>query len=377
MSGRRSMRCSGEAPHDVQTPERLGREQTAAKGRRAPALDGFRWIAALLVVAIHTSPLACVDGTADFLLTRVLARVAVPFFLMTTGYFMAAHREDGRWLLGQMDKLAAIYTGAVVAYLPLNAYMGDLARLTPGTLARALIFDGTFYHLWYLPAVLLGLPLTWVLLRKTGMRGATIAAAALYAVGLLGDSYFGLIAGTPLEAVYGGMFQCFRYTRNGLFFAPMFLALGAALRGSGLSAALNRMRTSGLAAGLAASLALMAAEALALRGAGWMRHDSMYVMLLPTMAFLFALLLRVNGPGRRRWRSLTLWIYLVHPWAIVLVRGAAKLVRLQAWLIENSVGHFLSVAALSVALALAIEWARERYGRRSGGRLARRLGRRG
>lgn len=47
-------------------------------GRRAlPALDGFRWVAALLVVAIHTSPLAGVNPEADFLLTRVLGRVAV------------------------------------------------------------------------------------------------------------------------------------------------------------------------------------------------------------------------------------------------------------------------------------------------------------
>ena len=47
-------------------------------GRRAlPALDGFRWFAALLVVAIHTSPLSGVNPEADFLLTRMLGRVAV------------------------------------------------------------------------------------------------------------------------------------------------------------------------------------------------------------------------------------------------------------------------------------------------------------
>ena len=43
-------------------------------------LDIFRVAAAALVVAIHTSPLADVSAGADFFLTRILARTAVPFF---------------------------------------------------------------------------------------------------------------------------------------------------------------------------------------------------------------------------------------------------------------------------------------------------------
>ena len=44
-------------------------------------LDAFRLVAAFLVIAIHTSPLTCFSANADFFLTRVLARVAVPFSL--------------------------------------------------------------------------------------------------------------------------------------------------------------------------------------------------------------------------------------------------------------------------------------------------------
>lgn len=50
--------------------------------------DHFRLIAALLVIAIHTSPLSSLSGDADFFFTRVLARVAVPFFFMVTGQFI-------------------------------------------------------------------------------------------------------------------------------------------------------------------------------------------------------------------------------------------------------------------------------------------------
>ena len=51
-------------------------------------IDFFRLIAALLVITIHTSPLASSSETGDFVLTRVAARVAVPFFFMTSGFFL-------------------------------------------------------------------------------------------------------------------------------------------------------------------------------------------------------------------------------------------------------------------------------------------------
>lgn len=56
--------------------------------QRFGGLDRFKFIAAFFVVAIHTSPLSSFSANADFLLTRVLARTAVPFFLMVTGYFL-------------------------------------------------------------------------------------------------------------------------------------------------------------------------------------------------------------------------------------------------------------------------------------------------
>ncbi|HBG3891213.1 TPA: hypothetical protein KQC75_003877, partial [Clostridioides difficile] len=42
-------------------------------------LDYFRIIAALLIIAIHTSPLLSYSKMADFVLTSIIARIAVPF----------------------------------------------------------------------------------------------------------------------------------------------------------------------------------------------------------------------------------------------------------------------------------------------------------
>lgn len=54
-----------------------------------PNYDGLDWlkfVAALLVVANHTGPLLSYSAAADFLLSNLLTRIAVPVFFMTTGF---------------------------------------------------------------------------------------------------------------------------------------------------------------------------------------------------------------------------------------------------------------------------------------------------
>lgn len=237
---------------------------------------------------------------------------------------------------------------AVLLYLPLNWYNGGYG---PAEWVKKLLLDGTFYHLWYFPGVILGVLVARGLLRL-GPRTALTAAGLLYLVGLGGDSYYGLTCQLPaLEALYGGIFQIFAYTRNGLFFTPLFLLLGAAgVRWS--------VRTS--AAGLCAAFAAMTAEGLWLHGLQVQRHDSMYMLLPLVMVCLFSLLLGLNRGERRSCRKLSSLIYVLHPWCIVLVRGGAEVLGLEGPLVENSMGHFLAVLASSAAAswALWLAWSR-------------------
>ncbi|MBU5625538.1 serine racemase VanT catalytic subunit [Oscillibacter sp. MSJ-2] len=304
------------------------------------ALDLFRVAAAVLVVAIHTSPLTSYTQAGDFFLTRILGRVAVPFFFMVSGYFLA---QKG-WVSTRsfLKKTLALYGGAVLLYLPLNWYQGGFS---PWEWVRRLLVEGTLYHLWYFPALVVGVLLAKGLLRLK-LPLALTGAALLYLVGLGGDSYYGLAVQIPgLKALYDGVFQLFSHTRNGLFFAPLFLLLGAV----GIS-----LRPAVAAAGLASSFAAMTAEAFLLRSFGVQRHDSMYLFLPLCMVFLFSLLLSANSGENRTGRRLSALIYLLHPWCIVLVRGGAKVLRLNGLLIENSLFHFAAVLTLSCLLSALI-----------------------
>lgn len=312
------------------------------------ALDRCRLVCALLVVANHTSPLLSLSPFADHLLTQVWARLAVPFFLMLTGRFLLPRlRREGRAaLLPFLRSTALLYAAATLLYLPLQLYKGYRPGFFP--LLQDVFFGGTFYHLWYFPALLLGVALLYALRR---LKAPVLLAlcAGLYLVGLLGDSYFGLISGAPpLAAAYGAVFSLVEQTRNGPFLAPLFLLLGF------LSAETPpRSTRKGYGAAFFLSLALLTAEGAAVSLFAKPEHSVFYLALPLCAWFLFRWLCAMDLPQSPRLRALSAVVYLIHPWCIVLVRGLAKLTGSVPVLVACSPVHFLAVAALSLLLGSA------------------------
>ncbi|MFQ9679543.1 MAG: alanine racemase [Ruthenibacterium lactatiformans] len=312
------------------------------------------------------------SAAADFAL-KTLARLAVPFFFTATGFFLLGElvrpglrpRTLSPGVRRFLKKTGVLYAACTVLYLPVTLYAGNFpVENVLGELVRDAVLDGTFYHLWYLPAALLGVLVVCGLLRFLRPGAAAGVCGALYLAGLLGDSWYGLAKQLPaLKEGYDALFGVMDYTRNGLFFAPAFLMLGALLAGFPA-----RRRPRVCLAGLGCSLALLFAEAFGLRALGWPRHDSMYLALVPCACFLFLCLLVPRGGDAPFLREFSMLVYVLHPMAIVGVRGAARVLHAREWLVENSLAHFAAVAAASCAAAwlLARLSQRRRWDGRSG-----------
>ena len=314
-------------------------------------IDDFRWIAAILIITIHTSPLASFWETGDFVLTRVIARVGVPFFLMTSGFFLISeYGDDAESLVKFLKKTAVIYGLAILLYLPVNVYNGYFSQKPFLPLfIKDLVFDGTMYHLWYLPASMIGAVIAWFLVKRTNFYQALVISGILYAIGLFGDSYYGLIEFVPgISSFYGLLFQIFDYTRNGFFLAPVFFVMGGMI-----GAKKTRFTKKEVLQGFLVSAVLMLAEAMILHYFRLQRHDSMYLFLLPVMFFLFQMILGWRGKYVTWLRSSALVVYIIHPMMIVAVRLLAKLTGTQKLLVENSLLHFLAILAASVIFSVA------------------------
>lgn len=312
--------------------------------KQISGIDVGRVVAAILVVMIHTSPFESISPALDFAMTHGLARVAVPFFFMVSGYFLFRDcKPDTAKLKRFVKRTAIVYGIAMALYLPVNLYNGFFTRESRLlSVLQALLLDGTMYHLWYLPASMLGAVIVWALLRYA-QRIALGVTSALYLLGLMGDSYYGLTQTIPVLAqAYEGYFQFALYTRNGLFFAPLFMLMGA------------RMHQPHKSHGLLGALALagMIAETVWLKSVGWPRHDSMTLLLPICMALLFPVVLHKGGKPSPFLRDLSLAVYIVHPLMIVLLRGLAKALGAFEWMIPNSLLYFTGVMMLSFLAGL-------------------------
>ncbi len=325
-----------------------------------PAIDFFRIIAAVLIITIHTSPLAGISAETDFALTRVIARVAVPFFFTASGFFAVSVYGGYDKIFRFCKRTAFIYLAAIALYFPLNIYGGYFHGNTLGGFLRDIIFDGTFYHLWYLPASIIGALIAALLIKKTAHKTALIISAVLYVIGLLGDSYYGISESVPvLKTFYDALFGLFSYTRNGLFFAPLFFVIGGVLADGTRTLAMKAN-----VAGLACSLSLMFAEGFALRGLHFQRHDSMYITLPFVVFFLFGILKSFKGKADKRMRKVSLIVYIIHPWVIVVVRFLSKFTGTESLFIQNDLAHFAAVCALSFGAAFSFVIAAEKLKKR-------------
>ncbi|MGL4697358.1 membrane-bound serine racemase VanT [Enterococcus larvae] len=319
--------------------------------QRATGVDQFRLAAAVMVIAIHTFPFASFNGFLDQVITLSIFRVAVPFFFMVTGYYLIGPYAEkpsypkswkiNRFLLSMLK----LYLLICILYLPVSIYTGTVSFSMPlMELAKVIIFDGVLYHLWYFPAVILGVVICRFLLQKAPISLVLLGTSVLYLIGLGGDSYYYFIELFPgIKVIYQLFFQLFDYTRNGLFFSPLFLILGAKLY-------LKRgQQTKLLHAKMGFAFLGLALEGTLLHAYTMMRHDSLYFTLPFVSYYLFQFLLKWQPKYRFfKAKEYSLWLYILHPFSIMGLYFLAKLLPF----LENSLLQFLLTVLFTLVLSV-------------------------
>ncbi len=318
-------------------------------------LDHLRLIMAICIVAIHTYPLVNFHVLLDYGITRVLFRVCVPVFFMITGYYCLSEGIDERKrLISYTKKISMLYLLSVLIYLPINIINGHLASLTLVGIVKELFITGTMYHLWYFPALLLGLWFLYFLFKRFPSKAIFPIVTFLYLLGLLGDSYYGLsLKMPPLSFFYQGVFKVFDYARNGLFYAPLFLYLGVVVR---KRRCLLKKKTHLVS--LLLSLLFLLLEGMFLLFLGFPKHNSMYVYLPLASYFLFTYFLQYGEGENRRIRKWALWIYILHPLSILLINKGGHLLNFP--IEKYNLLNFFLVLILTFIFVFLLEWGFEK-----------------
>jgi surface polysaccharide O-acyltransferase-like enzyme len=156
---------------------------------RNAGIDAARYFLLFGVVFLHAKPH---NNTLSVVLSASACRAAVPFFFIAAGYFLRPGAGfDLDLVLSRVRRLLPPFIFWLVVYFL-------LAKILPGHpwkfRLRDLLNGGLAFHLWFLPALGLGLVFVGGGLRLLGPKvtGALSAALALWAI--FAVTYKGVLA---------------------------------------------------------------------------------------------------------------------------------------------------------------------------------------
>ena len=288
--------------------------------RQYASIDIARYVSALLVVCIHTFPFLEISETFNTYFIHTVCRLAVPFFFTTSGFFFFRNYDSENEDLNEtrlkkaLIRLFRIYLIWTILYLPYTIFdythTGFHIKYL-FTYVRDFIFNGSYYHLWFLPALMLADVIVYYLYKKKGLNFTLLITLILYFVGYLINVYTPIWESIPGISFFFGFFtKTLSTARNGIFFGPMFIAIGLLLSRT------RRLPKKVSLLGFLISFVFLFCEVALYRHFNILRDlTSMYICLVPAVYFLVNYLLKVNIPYRKMFTILrhdSLMIYTSH-----------------------------------------------------------------
>lgn len=264
-------------------------------------IDLMKFLCAIMVYTVHFPPFqGDVTGIYQYInfgLRQYICRLAVPFYFVSSGFFLF--------------KKMPLYEPSKNV---IKVYCFKLLRLL-GTWTLLLVIGGT-EHLWYLGATVVAVILLSFFLRlHIKFRYLYVIGLVFYAIGLLGDSYNGLL--TPLKSIpffsllFNGYSFLFRTTRNGVFIGFIFVLIGATFANYHF-----QMKPVTAFVGLIVSMLFLFAEILLLKYLGILNQfNNIYVFLLPATFFFFLFAYSLNlkdRPVYKHLRNIGIFVYFSH-----------------------------------------------------------------
>jgi serine/alanine racemase len=267
----------------------MSSNRSDVKRLKYPAVDFVKFILAISVLFIHFQPLRDFSQMAHHLSADTLARLAVPFFFMSTGFLSQDALMEASLLKRRLVKIFKLWLIWSLIYLPyrLIGMAFNQLSLTEDLiiLFKDIVLQGVFIHLWYLPAVMFSLIALYLLLKKMSIQSILFVSFILFVIGSFADAYTGLFQQSP--TIYGYIefyLDFFITSRNGLFFGLFFVALGYYIQ---VSKVHHRFKSSHLFGWFILSLFILFGELLVLLSISQPFDFNMRLGLIPSVVLLF------------------------------------------------------------------------------------------
>lgn len=194
---------------------------------RNRSIDIFRYICAILVVVIHTTPFDDVDPRIGYVVAQILPRIAVPFFFLVAGYYYIKALEDHKnAFLPYLLRFLKTYALWSAVYFAID-FIRKGHRDIPNFLVRCVfsfLTTGSYYHFWFFPALIFSVCLVTIFYRARLQKLILPASFILYVIGCLGCSYHSIGMGIPVLSTLFSSSYFIHIRRVALMAFPFFAA---------------------------------------------------------------------------------------------------------------------------------------------------------
>ena len=153
---------------------------------RNNALDAAKLLACFFIIVVHVGNYPEMPQYFGELF-RASSRWALPFFFLASGYLMGSSAHDD---IGQkINKLVSILFWASVLYIPILYRMtqGDAWKIIGKVVSNDTIHSGTFFHLWFINALILGVVLTNYFIKNVSVKVSLFVSIAILLACWYGD----------------------------------------------------------------------------------------------------------------------------------------------------------------------------------------------
>ena len=308
-------------------------------------IDLIKFFCAYLVCMIHVPLFQGFDPSFEvlgFALKNGIARIAVPFFFSASGFLLFRKIE-----LYKLDKVR------------IKKHCFKLLFLLG--LWITLLIVGFTDQLWYLSGlVIVTLLFSFLFSKRLSFKLILIISGLLYFVGMLGDSYSGIMesflnkvgfenAKSVLSVIYN---QQTRAVYLGIFSALIFFSIGVLMVYKPI-----RINMIFAAFGFLLSIALLLFEAFLIRRF-WDSYDhNMYISLIPTTFFLIYIATHLDLPNNiyRKLRSIGVLVFFLHIFIYAIIKNAIGALN-SLFDVDLSKYTFILVVIFVTALAVFIEY---------------------
>ena len=331
--------------------------------RQYSNIDLFKFIFAIVVVMIHTTPFKDVSKTTDWYFNNTFANLAVPFFFVASGFLLfdkldGIRENEVKRIKKYTVHLLRMFVTWSIIWLPWNILhfmnVNFASDVVLKYIKNLILVGGGGGAIWYLPALVIAIVIVYFMHTRIKSPTLTVIISLIpYIIGVLISSWYEIFKDKTIIDLF---YKDFATVDNGVMLGVMFVAIGMYI---------SRVKPQGHKTKdlilCFSFFLLLVAEVILIKKMGYNKNGVCNPVTLPFVTYyLFKLILSVNLRDSKiyaKLRDYSTLIFLSHGIIIKLLNTAFAIINIEV----SSAVVFIITITLSLTFAIVVRYfAKER-----------------